>query len=92
MLMKINQSAIGLTAGRSDGSALRVIGGSNVIPRQYVSGCHSNSVRYSDEYYFLLLLGGHALTSPEGGRPCSLSTFNYGVAGHLAFRFNQRKY
>ena len=33
MLMNINQLAIGLTAGRSDGSALRVIGGSNVIPR-----------------------------------------------------------
>ena len=34
----------------------------------------------------LLMLGGHALTSPEGGRPCSLSTFHYGVVGHLAFR------
>ena len=33
----------------------------------------------------LLLLGGHALTSLEGGRPCSLSTFDYGVVGHLAF-------
>ena len=34
----------------------------------------------------LLLLGGHALTSLEGGGPCSLSTFDYGVVGHLAFR------
>ena len=34
MLMNINQMAICLTAGRSHGSALRVIGGSNVIPRQ----------------------------------------------------------
>ena len=34
----------------------------------------------------LLLLGGHALTSPEGGGPCSLGTFDYGVVGHLAFR------
>ena len=34
----------------------------------------------------LLLLGGHALTSPEGGGPCLLGTFDYGVVGHLAFR------
>ena len=40
----------------------------------------------------LLLLGGHALTSPEGGGPCSLGTFNYRVAGHLAFRLTQHKY
>ena len=33
----------------------------------------------------LLLLGGHTLTSLEGGGPCSLSTFDYGVVGHLAF-------
>ena len=33
----------------------------------------------------LLLLGRQALTSPEGGRPCLLSTFDYGVVGHLAF-------
>ena len=32
------------------------------------------------------LMGGHALASPKGGGPCSLSTFNYGVASHLAFR------
>ena len=35
---------------------------------------------------FLLLLGGHTPTSPEGGGPCSLGTFDYGVVGHLAFR------
>ena len=32
------------------------------------------------------LMGGHALASPKGGRPCSLSTFNYRVASHLAFQ------
>ena len=32
------------------------------------------------------LMGGHALASPKGGGPCSLGTFNYGVASHLAFR------
>ena len=32
------------------------------------------------------LMGGHALASPKGGRPCSLSTFNYTVVSHLAFR------
>ena len=32
------------------------------------------------------LMGGHALASLKGGGPCSLGTFNYGVASHLAFR------
>ena len=32
------------------------------------------------------LMGGHALASPKGGRPCSLGTFNYGVMSHLAFQ------
>ena len=40
-------------------------------------------MHYSDEYYSVLLLAGHTLTSLEGGGPCSLSTFNYWVAGHL---------
>ena len=31
-------------------------------------------------------MGGHTLTSLEGGRPCPLGTSNYGVVGHLAFR------
>ena len=35
-------------------------------------------------YYFTW--GGHALTSPKGGRPCSLGTLNHVVAGHLAYR------
>ena len=34
------------------------------------------------------LMGRHALASPKGGGPCSLGTFNYGVASHLAFQFN----
>ena len=55
-------------------------------------GRYSDSVRYSDEYYSLLLLGGHALTLLEGDGPCSLSTFNYGVAGHLGFQLTQRNY
>ena len=33
-----------------------------------------------------LLKGGHALTSPKGGRPCPLSTLGYTVVGHLVFR------
>ena len=36
------------------------------------------------EYYFTR--GRHALNSPKGGRPCSLGTLNYVVAGHLAYR------
>ena len=31
-------------------------------------------------------LGGHALASPKGGRPCPLNTLNYEVAGYLVFR------
>ena len=36
------------------------------------------------EYYFTW--GGHALTSPKGGRPSSLGTLNHVVAWHLAYR------
>ena len=50
------------------------------------SGSSRHSVCYGDEYYFSTLLGGHALTSPEGGRSCLLGTFDYGVVGHLAFQ------
>ena len=39
----------------------------------------------------LLLLGGHALTSPEGGGPCSLGTFDCRVVGHLAFQLMQHE-
>ena len=54
----------------------------------YVPGRYGDSVCYGDEYYFCFM-GGHALTSPKGGRPCPLGTFNYGVVGHLAFRLMQ---
>ena len=50
----------------------------------YTLGHYSNSVHYGDEYYFYFM-GGPALTSPKGGGPCPLSTFNYGVVGDLAF-------
>ena len=36
------------------------------------------------EHYFTW--DGHALTSPKGGRPCSLGTLNYVVVGHLAYQ------
>ena len=35
------------------------------------------------------LMGGHTLASPKGGGPCSLGTFNYRVASHLAFRLTK---
>ena len=51
----------------------------------YMFGHYGDSVW--DGYRILLLIeGGHALTSPKGGGPCSLGTLNYGVAGHLAYR------
>ena len=52
----------------------------------YVAGRHGTRSITVMNTISLLLLGGHALTSPEGGRPCSLGTFDYGVVGHLAFR------
>ena len=59
--------------------------GRSGIQPVYASDRYGNSVRYGDEYYFYFM-GGHALTSPKGGRPCPLGTLNYGVVGHLAFR------
>ena len=38
------------------------------------------------EYYFTW--GGHAPTSPKGGRPCSLGTLNHVVAGHFGLPIN----
>ena len=52
----------------------------------YVVGCHSTRSVMVMNTISLLLLGRHALTSPEGGGRCSLGTFDYGVVGHLAFR------
>ena len=52
----------------------------------YAAGRHGTRSITVMNTISLLLLGGHALTSLEGGGPCSLGTFNYGVVGHLAFR------
>ena len=43
---------------------------------EHVPGCYGNPIRYGDEYYFYFM-GGHARTSPKGGRSCSLGTRNY---------------
>ena len=52
---------------------------------RYKAGCNDDSVQ--DGYRILLLqVGGYALASPKGGGPCSLSTRNYLVALHLAYR------
>ena len=59
--------------------------GRSQIRPVYVSGRYGDLVHYGDEYYFYFM-GGHALTSPKGGRPCPLGTLNYGVVGHLAFQ------
>ena len=51
----------------------------------YVVGRHGTRSIMVMNTISLLLLGRQALTSPEGGGPCSLGTFDYGVVGHLAF-------
>ena len=57
---------------------------SDIHQSVYASGHYGDSVQ--DGYRILFIRGGHTLTSLKGGRPCSLSTFNYVVAGHLAYR------
>ena len=52
----------------------------------YTAGCHGTRSVTVMNTISLLLLGGHALTSLEGGGPCSFGTFDYRVVGHLAFR------
>ena len=52
----------------------------------YAAGRHGTQSVMVMNTISLLLSGGHALTLPEGGGPCLLSTFDYGVVGHLAFR------
>ena len=51
----------------------------------YVVGRHGTRSITVMNTISLLLLGRHALTSPEGGRPCLLGTFDCGVVDHLAF-------
>ena len=51
--------------------------------RRVVTATQSRMVT---EYYFTW--GRHTLTSPKGGRSCSLGTFNYVVAGNLALPIN----
>ena len=51
----------------------------------YMAGHHGTRSVTVMNTISLLLLGGHAITSPEGGGPCLLGTFDYGVVGHLAF-------
>ena len=60
-------------AGRNSRNTFITAGVSTAVVRV---GSSRLSVRYSDEYYFSLL-DRHALTSPEGGRPCLLGTFYY---------------
>ena len=81
-------TAAGLRAGNTRYTFVTA----RIGPAEVRVGWSRRSVRYGDEYYFLLLLGRHAPASPEGGRPCSLGTFNYWVAGHLAFRLTQCGY
>ena len=75
-------TAAGLRAGNTRYTFVTA----GVGPAVVRGGSSRHSIRYGDEYYFSTLLGGHALTSQEGGGPCSLGTFDYEVVGHLAFR------
>ena len=59
---------------------------SELVRPWYAAGHHGTWSIIVMNTISLLLLGGHALTSLEGGGPCLLGTFDYGVVGHLAFR------
>ena len=61
-------------AGRNSRNTFVTAGMSPAVVR---IGWSQLSVHYGDEYYFSLF-GRHALTSPEGGRPCSLSCWPSG--------------
>ena len=88
-------SVIGAHPGMPILSRLRACGPvvPGILPLQlelvrpwYAVGRHGTQSVMVMNTISLLLLGGHALTSLEGGGPCSLGTFNYGVVGHLAFQ------
>ena len=81
-----------MAAGLQAGNTRYTFAMAGTDPAMVHDGWSWHLVHYGDEYYFLLLLGGHAPASPEGGGPCLLSTFNYWVAGHLAFRLTQHEY
>ena len=80
-----------MVAGLRAGNTRSTFAMAGVGPAVVHVGWSLHLVRYGDEYYFLLLLGGLAPASLEGGRPCSLGTFNYWVAGNLAFLLMQRQ-
>ena len=76
-------TAVGLQAGNTWFTFVLARVGSNRCMRQVIMATRS-SVMVMNTIF--TLMGGHALASPKGGGPCSLGTFNYGVASHLAFR------
>ena len=76
-------TAAGLRAGNTWFTFMLAGIGSNRCTRQVIMATRSSITVMNT---ISTLMGRHALASPKGGGPCSLGTFNYGVASHLAFR------
>ena len=76
-------TAAGWQAGNTRSAVVLAGVGSDRFMRQVITATRSSITVMNTTS---TLMGGHALASPKDGGPCSLSTFNYGVASHLAFR------
>ena len=76
-------TAAGLQAGNTRFTFVLVGVRSNWCTRRVVTATRSSIMVMNT---ISTLMGRHALASPKGGRPCSLSTLNYGVASHLVFQ------
>ena len=75
-------TAAGWRAGNTRFTFVLAGVGSNRCTRRVITATRSSVTVMNT---ISTLMGGHALASLKGGGPCSLGTFNYGVASHLAF-------
>ena len=85
MMCLLCVTAAGWRAGNTRFTFVLAAVGSDRCTRQVITATQSSVTVMNT---ISTLMGGHALASPKGGGSCSLSTFNYGVASHLAFPIN----
>ena len=76
-------TAVGWWAGNTQFTFVLARVGSDRCTHQVVTATRSSVTVMNT---ISTLMGRHVLASPKGGGPCSLGTFNYRVASHLAFR------